>query len=80
MARKLTIEKLEEWISDEEMAASEYSKYGLHDLADDEKRHAKFLRDLIKIILSKSPEIFVAMGKYPSLSAENEKLKLGDVV
>jgi len=47
---KLTRQKLEEWIKDEEKSIKDYQDYGYYDLADDEKRHLEFLLKLKQVV------------------------------
>jgi len=43
---KLTEERLDELIEDEEMASKEYHALGFHNLARDESKHARFLKKI----------------------------------
>lgn len=40
--------KLKEMICDEESGSKEYKKYGLNNLARDESRHARYLKNRLK--------------------------------
>jgi rubrerythrin len=53
---KFTKQKLRAWIKEEKMSAKEYDSYGLHTVADDERRHAKILQEILKE-LNKGKEI-----------------------
>jgi hypothetical protein len=44
MAHKITKRKLNAFIRDESMAVKEYKRFGLNNLAHDEKRHWRFLK------------------------------------
>ena len=44
MVQELTVDRLQEFIMDEENAVKEYRKYGLYEIADDEKRHFEALK------------------------------------
>jgi rubrerythrin len=48
MAEKPSAEWLAEMIKDEEMAAKEYDKYGLYNLARDEARHRQILERILQ--------------------------------
>ena len=48
---KLTKKKLEYFIKDEKNANKEYLKYGLPNLAKDERKHKKFLEKKLKEVL-----------------------------
>jgi rubrerythrin len=53
---KFTKQKLRAWIKEEKMSAKEYDSYGLYTVADDERRHAKILQEILKE-LNKGKEI-----------------------
>jgi hypothetical protein len=46
--RKLTKRKIKAFIRDEKMAVKEYKRYGLKNLARDEKKHSIFLKKKLK--------------------------------
>jgi len=48
MAKKITCKKLKYLIKDEKKASKEYRSYGFKGLANDESRHAKFLKRKLK--------------------------------
>jgi hypothetical protein len=45
---ELSNEKLKELIADEEKGYAEYKSLGLNNLAEDESRHARFLRGMLR--------------------------------
>ena len=47
MKKKLTRRKLKAWIKEEQMSAREYDYYGFPEIAKDERRHAKILKELL---------------------------------
>jgi len=43
-----TLDKLVEFMKDEEGAVEEYNKYGFYELAEDENRHLEFIKRQIE--------------------------------